>query len=213
MNTIILVSTTHKEKGLANLDNLYSVLQHINPEIVFAELPYDEYSDYFTSFTKRTLESNTINAFHKNKQIEIIPVDMSSPDITILNEINYLFDAIHNNSKSIDSILEHIDLYTRQYGFPYINSEKHYEHITSQKEEELKTIQNMNNEKLTALYEKWIDLNSLREDEMLSNIQNYFIKNPFRFSVLLIGAAHSQSIINKSQAIVMNPCIEQFAVK
>ncbi|MEJ2466461.1 MAG: hypothetical protein P8045_12285, partial [Candidatus Thiodiazotropha sp.] len=179
MNTIILVSTTHKEKGLANLDNLYSVLQYINPEIVFTELPYDEYSDYFTNFTKRTLESDTINTFRKNKQIEIVPVDMSSPDITVLNEINCLFDAIHNKSKSIDSILEHIEIYTRQYGFPYINSEKHYEHLTSQKEEEQKTIQNMNNKMFTDLYKKWINLNSLREDEMLSNIQNYFIKNPF----------------------------------
>jgi len=213
MNTITLVSTTHKEKGLANSNNLYSVIEHINPEIVFTEIPHDEYNDYFTRFTKSTLESETINAFRKHKQIDVVPVDATTPNINVFKDINILFDAIHSNSKNIDSILEHIDLYTRKYGFPYINSEKHYEHLASQQEEELTTIKYINNATLTELYEMWNNLNSSREDQMLTNIQNYFGNNAFRPSVLLIGAAHSQSIINKSQSINMNPCISQFTIE
>ena len=108
MNTISLIPTTHKEKGLANSKNLCSILQHINPELVFIELPHNQHSDYFTNFTLRTLESDALNIFCEHNQVEIILVDSIVSDNSLFQEINFLFDSIHRNSQHLGSILEYI---------------------------------------------------------------------------------------------------------
>lgn len=213
MNTISLISTTHREKGLANPNNLYSILQHIRPELIFIELPKNQHTDYFTKFTLRTLESDAINIFRKHNQVEIILVDSVAPDARMFNEIDFLFDNIHNNSQHLDGILGYIHQFTCQYGFSYLNSNKHYEHLTAQKEEEHKTVQGLNNPKLIDLYEKWNDIHAQRENEMLNNIHEYSNKHSFNNAVFLVGSAHSHSIIKKAKDTDFQPNIELFNFK
>jgi len=210
MNTISLISTTHKEKGLANSENLCSILQHINPELVFIELPHNQHTDYFTNFTLRTLESDALNIFREHNQVEIFLVDSEAPEAGIFKDIDFLFDNIHRNSQHLDSILEYIHQFTCQYGFPYLNSNKHNEHLTAQKEEEHKTVQRLNDSKLIALYEKWNNIHAQREIEMLNNIQEYSAKHSFVNAVFLVGSAHSHSIIKRIKDTDFQPNIEMF---
>jgi len=199
MNTISLIATTHAEKGLANSKSLCSILQRINPELVFIELPQNQYTDYFTKFTLKTLESDAINIFRKHNQIEVSLVDSVAPDTSIIKEINFLFDNIHSNSKYLDDILEYINQFTCQYGFPYLNSNKHNEHLKAQKEEEQKTVQRLNNPKFIELYEMWNNIHDQREIAMLHNIQEHSTKHSFKNAVFLVGSAHSHSIFKKAK--------------
>ena len=210
MNTISLISTTHKEKGLANSKNLCSILQYIKPELVFIELPHNQHADYFTNFTLRTVESDALNIFRKHNQVKIILVDSVVSDASIFKEVNFLFDNIHRNSKHLDSISEYIYQFTCQYGFPYLNSNKHNEHLTAQKEEEHKVVQRLNDSKLIALYEKWNNIHAQREIEMLNNIQECSAKHSFINVVFLVGSAHSHSIIKRAKDTNLQPKIEMF---
>jgi len=210
MNKISLISTIHRENGLASSENLYSILKHISPELVFIELPKNKHTDYFTKFTLRTLESDAINIFRKHNVVKIVLVDSVEPDTSIFKEIYFLFDEIHNNSQYLAGILGHIHQFICQYGFPYLNSNKHYEHLTAQKEEEHKTVQELNNRKLIELYEMWNNIHSQREIEMLNNIHVYSTKHSFNNAVFLVGSAHSHPIIKKAQETRLQPIIEAF---
>ena len=210
MNTISLISTTHRGNGLANSKNLYSILQNINPELVFIELPPNQYADYFTKYTLRTLESDAINTFRKHNKLETILVDSVAPDAGMFKEIDFLFENIHNNSQYLDGILGHIHQFTCQYGFPYLNSNKHYEHLSAQKEEEQRTVNELNNPKLIELYEMWNNIHSQRETEMLNNIHVYSTKHSLNNAVFLVGSAHSHSIIKKEKVTEFQPNIKLF---
>ena len=198
VNTISLISTTHREKGLANAGNLYSILQHINPEVIFIELPPDHYDYYFTTYSRRTLESDSVNMYRKGNSVKIILVDSKAPDSRLRDDIDYLFNKIDSNSDYIESIEGHIYQFTCQYGFPYLNSKKHNEHLTAKKEEEFNTIKKLNDPKLIELYELWVNIHEQRENEMLHNIQEYTGKHSFNRAVLLVGSAHSHSILKKT---------------
>ncbi len=199
MNTISLISTAHKEKGLANAGNLYSILKHIKPEIIFLELPSEHYDYYFTTYSLRTLESDSVNMYRKDISVEIILIDSKAPDASLREDIDFLFKKIDSNSDHLESIRRYIHQFTCQYGFPYLNSKKHNEHLSAQKEEEFNTINNLNDPKLRGLHELWENIHKQRENEMLNNIKEYSGKHSFNRAVFLVGSAHSQSIIEKSK--------------
>lgn len=198
MNTILLVSTTHQEKGLANAENLYSILKHIKPEVIFLELPFDYYDYYFTTYSRKTLESDAVNIYRKDNPAEIILVDSKAPDASLRDDIDFLFNKIDSNSDHVEIIEREIHQLTHQYGFPYLNSKKYNEHLSAQKEEELNTIKGLNDSKLKDRYELWENIHKQREHEMLNNIREYSGKHSYNRAVFLVGAAHSQSIIEKA---------------
>jgi len=199
VNTISLVSTVHKEKDLANVENLYSILKHIKPEVIFIELHSDDYDHYFTTYSRMTLESDSVNMYRKDNPVEIILVDSKTPDPILHNDFDFLFNKIDSNSDCLESISGYIHQFTCQYGFPYLNSKKHNEHLSAQKEEEFNTIDKLNDPKLRGLYESWENIHKQRENEMLNNIKEYSGKHSFNRAVFLVGSAHSQSIIEKSK--------------
>jgi len=199
VNTISLVPTAHQEKGLANAGNLYSILKHLKPEVIFLELPSDHYDYYFTTYSLRTLESDSVNMYRKVNPVEIILVDSKAPDASLRDDIDFLFKKIDRNSDHLENIGRYIHQFTCQYGFPYLNSKKHNEHLSAQKEEEFNIIKNLNDPKLRDQYELWENIHKQRENEMLNNIKEYSGKHSFNRAVFLVGSAHSQSIIEKAK--------------
>lgn len=199
MNKISLISTVHQEKGLANPENLYSILKHLKPEVIFLELPSDHYDYYFTEYSQRILESDSVNMYRKDNPVELVLVDSKAPNTSLRDDIDFLFNTIDNKSDHLESIGSYIQQFTFQYGFPYLNSMKYQEHLSVQREEELNTIKSLNDSKLRDQYELWENIHKQRENEMLNNIQEYSGKYPFNHAVFLVGAAHSQSIIEKAK--------------
>lgn len=199
MNRISLISTAHQEKGLANSGNLYSILKHLKPEVIFLELPSDHYDYYFTTYSLRTLESDSVNMYRKDNPVEIVLVDSKAPNTSLRDDIDFLFKTIDSNSDRLESIGRYIHQFTCQYGFPYLNSMKHQEHLSAQREEELNTIKSLNDPKLRGLYELWENIHKQRENEILNNIQKYSGNHSFNQAVFLVGSAHSQSIIEKAK--------------
>lgn len=199
VNRITLVSTTHQEKGAANVANLYSILKYIKPEVIFVELPSAHYEFYFSTFSLRILESESINMYRKDNPAQIILVDSIAPDPNLRNEFDLLFDQIDSNSAHCKGIQEYIFQFTYKYGFPYLNSEKHFEHLANLKREEFNIIKELHSPQLLDLYALWKDIHDQRENEMLHNIQVYCGKHSIKCAALLVGSAHSESLIKKSK--------------
>src|SRR5882762_9614294 len=53
--------------------------------------------------------------------------------------------------------------------------------------------------RLTELYERWIGTNERREKHMMNSIDDYCRKSTFSKGAFLVGAAHRQSLIDKSR--------------
>ena len=212
LNNICLVSTTHREKGSANGSNLYSILLHIKPEVVFIELPSDYYDAYFTICSITSPESDAINRYKKDYPVEIIPVDSVAPDPSLRNEFDFLFDKIADNSQCYDAMAGYIHQFTCQYGYPYLNSEKYHEHWLEKKDEEMKTVTKLDDPKITSLYKLWEDMNEQREYAMIRRIHEYTEQNVFSQAVFLVGSAHSRSIIKKTTSLPGSPHIRPFNI-
>lgn len=91
MHNITLISTNHAENGKCNSDELYEILEYINPEVVFDELPPQFFEMYYNnSFEtcctnsillnrrppKVPLEVKCIKKYSQNYNIKIFPIDI-----------------------------------------------------------------------------------------------------------------------------------------
>lgn len=75
MYNITLICTEHGENGLCNLDELYSIIEKINPEIIFEEIPPTFSDAYYKYQNRNNLETSAINRYLESHQIEHVPVD------------------------------------------------------------------------------------------------------------------------------------------
>ena len=47
MNNITLICTVHEEKGICNINELYKIIERINPEIIFEEINPSAFDEYY----------------------------------------------------------------------------------------------------------------------------------------------------------------------
>jgi hypothetical protein len=64
----------------------------------------------------------------------------------------------------------------------------------------LATVEWTGHPRLRETYDLWTHTNELRDAEMMKNIEDYSIRNAFARGVFLVGAAHRQALMEKSQA-------------
>lgn len=78
--TIVLISTVHKEIGKCNSEDLYKIIETINPDVIFLEAFEESYSSYdqmiFSQFGvyKERLELKTLQLYSQNHTFEYVPV-------------------------------------------------------------------------------------------------------------------------------------------
>ena len=93
MCNITLIGTIHSENGQCNSNELYKILENINPEVIFDELPSHfsdmYYSDSFDMYCANNillnrnppvvpLEVKCNKKYKQNYNVEIIPVDIDT---------------------------------------------------------------------------------------------------------------------------------------
>ena len=62
MYNIILIGTIHLENGQCNSDELHKILEDINPEVIFDELPSHSFDMYYSdSFDIYSINSSLLN--------------------------------------------------------------------------------------------------------------------------------------------------------
>jgi len=218
MYNITLVGTIHSEKGRCNSDELYKILEAINPEVIFDELPTHfsdmYYSDSFDRYCANNillnrhsivvpLEVKCIKKYKKNHNIKICPVDIDTRQklSKYQQEIFFMMQTFfqYEDYRKLDNKKEAL---IAQEGFHFLNSNKFLDFIERKEVMESNIMESeIQKDRLLKIYKLFhAEQYDSRENAMLENIYNYSEENPFNQAVFLIGAEHKKSMIRKITA-------------
>lgn len=226
MYNITLIASNHTEKGKCNSDELYKIIQAINPEVIFEEIPtfiFDMFyrgKCHFNEFHKvlkyklphnvldridtlplseTPLEVNCIRKYLQNHNIKNIPVDIVT-DSEISTNMEMMFGEFYKNDDVYKKLVDECKLLTEQRGFDYLNSKNYLDLDEKMKIREKQLIETncLNKNELLRIYElSFKEIIVDREIAMLRNIYNYSKENVYNQAVFLIGARHKKSIMER----------------
>lgn len=192
LKNITLISTVHKEIGKCNSDELYKIIESINPNVIFLEELEENYSDYdkmlFSQFGvfKERLELKTIQTYSQNHAFKYVPV----LDIGLSDEFDTKVKFVSEN-KDYQRLLNNYDLLERYGGFEFLNSKKSI--VLQQEMRELEN--HIIEDKI--FYQKVNASIDDYENSMLTNINSFTKEQSFKKAIFMCGAAHRKSIIEK----------------
>ena len=201
MYNITLIGTHHREFGKCNSEELYKIIETINPDVIFDELSSDLFNIIYNANSPNSqpdvlTEIKCVKKYLQNHKIKLIPVDIDTRYISD-NEQNWMYDTFekYDDYKKIN--VEQ-SLLTAQYGFDFLNSDK----CLYLSEQENIVITNIlrtdtNKNELFRVHQLFIKHNDTRENAMLQNIYNYSRENQYTQAVFLLGSGHRSSIIPK----------------
>lgn len=202
MYNISLVCTRHAEAGKCNSDELYKIFEHINPEVIFEEIPPTFFDKYYLEKSRRNLESDTINRYIENHKIDHIPVDSDDlPSEEFFRDHKYMMKKIEGlidiNGFTYRNLIDINVSYSEKYGFKYLNDIINI-NINDEINRAIENgLQAINNDKFFQTFKIWKDIIDKRENQMLQNIYRYSQEHPYNRAVFTIGASHRKSIIEK----------------
>jgi hypothetical protein len=200
MNRASLVCTVHEEMGLANVSELRPILERIQPEVIFLEIPAEAFDDFYGNCGRQNLESIAVRQYREGRQVKLVPVDLPAPSGDFVSNLEELRRRIRRVSPEYRRLMQSDDDCIREYGFDYLNSERCGELWARVYEDILSSIKWMKDDPwLVAIYGSWMERNDLREKAMMENIQKYCRENTFDKGVFLVGAAHRRAIIDLSR--------------
>lgn len=215
MNNITLVATAHSENGKCNSDELLEILETVNPEVIFDELPihFSEmfYSDSFETYYANNillnprapvipLEVKCIKKYKQNHDVKIVPVDIDLRHKLSehQDEISFLYLTFFKNEdyKKLDYEKENSIV---NEGFHFLNSNNFLEFLEKKEVMEKNIIYSeIQKDRLINIYKLFKEeQHDNREIAMLQNIYNYSKGNQYNQAVFLIGAEHKKSIMQK----------------
>lgn len=196
MSNITLISTFHSELGKCTADQLYKILETINPDVIFEEIPqklFDIlYDERFTELpTDAPLELKCVKNYLKNHSVKQFPVDIESKPISTQEESfrkNPKYNKLLNDCKATIS----------KEGFPYLNSDSYIEYHVKKTLLEKQILKFSKQNKVSiAIYDQLNFENEKRENAMLENIQTLYMEYNFENAVFLLGVGHRKSMIQK----------------
>jgi hypothetical protein len=213
MNSINLVCTRHQELGKCNSKELYQIIENINPEIIFEEIPPSFFDKYYVTKSESNLESNTINEYIKKYKIVQVPVDSDDvPSHTFFEQLKKIYGRIEGqidiNGFNYRNFTDRNRILIEKVGFKYLNSIEH-SYMNNKIFDAIENgLQKLNDEKLILVFQSWKENIEKREIQMLKNIYNYCQSTNFERAIFTIGAAHRKSLIEKIEVFQKNENIK-----
>ncbi|WP_236974836.1 hypothetical protein [Membranihabitans maritimus] len=194
---ITLVSSFHKNLGKCNPDELYKIIEKIQPEIIFEELSPDTFSYvYANGYIPSTIEAIAVKRYLRNYPIKHFPVDnypINKSDL--FNGANEIEKRSIKYSKLWNEQISMI----KQYGYDFLNSSACMKLLDKIREEEETVLLEINDIKLSLEYKSENKLNNNREYEMLRNIYNFSKQYPYNRAIFICGAEHREPFMKKIQ--------------
>lgn len=197
MYNITLLSSFHKNLGKCNPDELYKIIEEIQPEIIFEELSFDTFSFVYSDvYIPYTVEAITIKKYIENNPIKHFPVDTYP-----INETD-LFNGADEIAKRSN---EYVKLWNEQvsmitnYGYVFLNSNACIELLDKIRIAEEAVLLVINDEKFFRDFKSENELHNKRENEMIKNIFNYSKQYPYDKALLICGAEHRKQLRQKIQ--------------
>jgi hypothetical protein len=197
MKRVSVIFTEHEENGLANIAGLVGILERIKPEVIFLECPPSAFDNYLKG-THAKLESTAVNRYREIHPVELVPVDLPTPDAAFFANYRDFIERIARTGPEYDRLARLHREYVCAYGFAYLNSAHCSDLFSKLHEASLTALARLADEKLAERYDSWIETNKARERGMMTNIENHSRRVPFSRAAFLVGAAHRQSIIDLS---------------
>lgn len=199
MTRVFVVGTVHEEQGLATTSALVAILERIRPEVIFLEIPHAAFSA-FDDGTRANLESGAARRFREVTGAVLIPVDLPTPEESFFGDWQYMDRRITTTSPSYRELIDQNTIDIVEHGFSYLNSERCRDvWLAIHKSMEVAIHRLSHDASLPVIYETWRRTNVLRDEAMLQGIDAHFSVRPFTTGVLLVGAAHTYSILSRSR--------------
>ena len=121
MKRVSVVGTVHGEMGLANVSGLLAILERIGPEVIFQEIPAAPFEGVFTG----ELEQTAVALYGENHRVDLIPVDLPTPDGAFFAQHRELHTRIEWTSADYRRLVDEYSANVRARGFAYLNSQEY----------------------------------------------------------------------------------------
>lgn len=203
MCSITLLGTNHAENGLANSNELYRIIEKVNPEVIFEEIPPICFESYYITKKRSNLETETINLYLEKYSIKHVPVDIYNVSDSFFKNTAKVHEKVERKSRKYRQLIDENKYRTGKYGFKYLNSVDCEELQAELSKEILETVKEINDANLIQYWNTWVDVEESRDLKMIENIYNYSMSNEFEIGLFTIGAAHRKSIIRKIENNVL----------
>jgi hypothetical protein len=197
MHNIIVISSFHNQLGKCSPDELYRIIEEIQPEIIFEELCLDTFSMvYADDSVPNTIEAIAIKKYLRKYPVKHFPVD-TYPDneSDIFNGADEIAKRSSEYMKLWNEKLSMISLY----GYEFLNSYECIELIDKTKEIEETVLSKINDVNLSREYESERILHNNREYEMLKNIYDFSKQFNYNKATFICGAEHRKALKVKIQ--------------
>jgi len=199
MYNITLVCTHHSEFGKCNSDELYKIIESIEPDVIFEELAQDLFDKFYKENTipYEPPEIKSVKRYIKNHSISHFPVDINVSDTLSSNEIAYMFNTLEKST--VYSIVEEDQKrLIFQEGYAFLNSKKNEELIEKKKSlgKGLTQFQKNKNQ-LSRIHDLFWEEQHNREHEIIKNVYEYSGKIAYNQALLLLGSGHRKTIFEK----------------
>lgn len=195
---ISLIGTVHAESGRANLEALQTILERIQPDVIFAEVPTANLANYLNG-SHGTLESAAVALYRERRPVDVVPVDLNKPGDGFFRKAEEMFNKVDRTSPEYRRLVDQNSRNTRDQGFPYLNSECCAQAWAAIYDEVRATIEWIGDPSLRQIYALWSETNDRRETGMLENINEYCIRCTLAHGVFLVGAKHRKAMVEKAQ--------------
>jgi len=197
MYNITLLSSFHINLGKCNPDELYKIIEEIQPEIIFEELSFDTFSFvYSDDYTPNTVEAITIKKYLKYCPIKHFPID--TYPILETDLFNGADEIAKISNEYIKLWKEQVSMVTN-YGYNFLNSNACIELLDKMSIVEETVLLAINDEKLFRDFKSEKELHNKRENEMIRNVFDYSKQYPYNKALLICGAEHRKPLWQKIQ--------------
>ena len=209
MCDVTLVSTRHHQIGACNSEELCQIIDGIQPDVIFLEMPSILFDQFFVEKTRSNLEVQAIGIYFENNSVELVPVDLNDmPTEYFLKNYRHAVEKVEGladvNGFNYRNTLDNNKRYSAMYGFNYLNSNSYIAFNDEIYDALEKGLVKINDDNLLEAYRLWNRWQDKRENEMLQNIINYTQEHSYNRAIFFLGAAHRKSIIKKIQSLKNN---------
>lgn len=199
MYDVNVIFSVHQECGKCNTEELYKIIEGIRPDVIFEELDYIDFNYAYKEQKPFTLETETINKFLQNYNIEHIPVDTyKAADYTKEISIN-AEKFLSENSSEYKKLISIHKKFTSEYGFDFLNSKQYYDLIREVRTQEEILYKSTDNEEYKSNCAIELKANNNREIEIIKNIYLYSKEHEYNKAIFIFGVYHSYGLKKKIQ--------------
>jgi hypothetical protein len=202
MPEITLLSTRHVELWKCSSDGLCAILERIQPEVIFEELPPSYFNAFHVDMTRSNLESVAINKYLESHIATQVLVDSEEmPPQDFFDNYNRLLQRIEGLANIYGvkycELADKNKEETAVLGFPYLNSQLCIQIQNALNGVIDEWLSESNDQELSNIRKSWLEVHDKREDHMLQKIYEYSENHNYERAVFLCGAAHRGALIEK----------------